>query len=409
MNILFILPQIQKGGGQTIQALGLAECLMNKGHKIFFLTFRSKVTSKEIGNYLKKFKIYCLKTQINYFTFLIAPFLINKFENLVKKWKIDVIQSFDPHLSNLFAVYLGNKLKLPVYCRIGARYRDFYEDRLLKGNLLMKFMYYSKIALVFLKLLEYYTIKRVNSVISNSHYILTALKKSFLLKNYRFNWRKIPNGINLEKFSPNKEIPLPILNKFSAKRIILYVGRIEDYKGIDTLFRALSLTKKNISDIHLILIGAHHFNKPYYNKLQELITDLQIGQNISFLGEIPHSMIPIYLSLVKNLILPSYSPYKPILEGCPNVILEAMSCQCLVIASNIGGIPEIIQDEINGLLFEPNNHHQLADLLISIWSDSQKADRIAENGRETIMEKFTFEKIAEKYLKIYNQSSISGV
>lgn len=402
MNVLFIISQIQKGGGQAIQAINLAEHLIKKNNRVFFLTFKAKKRSKEISKKLTKFQIYCFNLFVNYLTILLAPFLIIKIKKLVQKWKINAIQSFDPHLSNLIAILLGKKLKIPVYCRTGARYREFYEDKLLKGNILTKLIYYTKIPSILLSLLEYYTILRTRITISNSYHILNALKRSFLLKFHNFNWKIVPNGVDLKKFSPNLKIPSKISEKYKNKKIILYIGRIEDYKGIDTLIKALAIVYQKIQDFHLILIGSYSFNYLYYKKLRSLINQLKLLQNISFLGEISHESVPFYLNLAEILILPSYSPARPILEGSPNIILEAMASQRVVIASKIGGIPEIIQNKKNGLLFEPRNYSQLADLLSSILENPKEFSGLAEYGRKYVMEKHAFQDIANKYLNLYN-------
>ena len=343
MNILFILPQIEKGGGQTIQALNLAENLIKRNNNIYILTFRAKGTGRELPNYTKKLQIFSYDIRLNYYNFLVAPFLVNKVKDLVEKWKIDIIQSFDPHISNLIAIFLGRSLKIPVFCRIGGKYLDFYEDKLLKGNIIEKFLYYIKVPSIILNILEYFTIKRTKALISNCSYILKSLKQSFLMKHLNFNWKVIPNGVDLEKFALKKQQITKELSDLGNKSVLLYIGRIEDYKGIDTLIQALDLVRRRVSDVRLLLVGSYEYNKVYYENLCKLIKKLRLTQYIRFEGEKSHSEIPHYLQIAKILILPSYLSSRPIYEGCPNVILEAMACHRLVIASNIGGIPEIIK------------------------------------------------------------------
>ncbi len=403
VNILFILPQIHKGGGQAIQALNLAEQLISKGNKIIILTFKTKKTTKEIKQFLGKIPIYYYKVELNYRTFFIIPSLIKTARKLIKDWKIEVIQSFDPHLSNLFAVILGKLTKLPVICRIGAIHRYFYENKLLNGNVFMKIMYYTKIPSLFLMFMEYFTIRETKVVISNTKYVLKALKQSFFLKSCRFNWKVIPNGVNIRKFSPNKKIPLNISQKFENKEIILYLGRINKFKGIEILVQALARLEHKIPNIHLIIIGSYQLNYNYYKELQKLIKKLNLFSKISFMGDLPHKFVPDYLSLSKCLVFPSYSTQRPFFEGCPSVILETLASKCLVIASKIGGIPEIIQHEKTGLLFEPKNYLELAKLLHSVWVHPIKTQRIVEAGRNLIMRKYAFKHIVENYLKIYEQ------
>ncbi len=401
MNILFILPQIHKGGGQAIQALNLAEYLIKKGNLVICLTFKTKGLSEEIREFIKKIKIYSLGLTLNYKTLLICPFLVDKLVNFMQDQKIEIIQTFDPHLSNLFGVLLSKKMRIPVICRIGAKYTEFYEDKMLKGSWLKKMLYYSKIIAFFLGMLEFYTIKNTNYVVANSFFILDALKKSFLLKKFKLNAKIIPNGVDLEKFRLNLSLESRYLEKLKENKIILFIGRIEDYKGIDVLIKAFAYLNKKISRLHLILVGSYHINYLYYQKLQKLIKKFKLMDKISFLGEISHNEIPFYLSLASILVLPSYSTSRPIEEGLPNVIIEAMATRRLVIASKIGGIPEIIRDEENGLLFEPGNYKDLGKLIEAVFMNPKKYEAIASNGKDAADRNYDMNKITEKYIELY--------
>lgn len=404
MNILFILPHIEKGGGQSIQALNLAEYLNKKNNKIYVLTFKSKVSRKELPRSYGKIPKFAYNIILNYSTVLIAPFLVGKVKKLVAEWKIDIIQSFDPHVTNFLAISLGKSLNVPVFCRIGGKYREFYEDKLIKGNFLQKFLYYIKIPSLFLMIIEYYTIKNTTVLISNCSYLINSLKQSFLLKYLKFNWAVIPNGVDLDRFSLNKEKTLATLGDDRKRNILLYMGRIEDYKGLDTLIQAVDLVKKRIPDIFLLLVGNYHYNEKYYANLRKIITRLKLSQHINFVGEKSHSEIPSYLKMAKIVILPSYSAVKPIYEGCPNVVLEAMASGRLVIASKVGGVPEIIQNNKTGLLFEPKESFELADLIISSLKNPERVQELVANGRKFIIENHAFEIIVKKYLELYNRS-----
>jgi glycosyltransferase involved in cell wall biosynthesis len=403
MNILFILPQIEKGGGQSIQALNLAENLNKKSNNVYVLTFKSKAFGRELPRSLGKFPKFSYNILLNYTTVLIAPFLAGKVKKLVAEWKIDIIQSFDPHITNFLAICLGKSLNIPVFCRIGGKYREFYEDKLVKGNFFQKFLYYIKIPSLFLRIIEYHTIKNTKVLISNCSYLLNSLKQSFLLRYLKFNWTVIPNGVDLDRFSVNEDKTLDS-SRDRKRNILLYVGRIDDYKGIDTLIQSLDIVKKRFPDVYLILVGNYHYNERYYMDLQKMITRLKLSQFINFVGEKSHSEIPSYLKMAEILILPSYSGNRPIYEGCPNVLLEAMASQRLVIASRIGGIPEIVQNNETGLLFESKDSFQLANLILLALKNPEKFQKLVVNGRKFIIENHAFEIIAKKYLELYNRS-----
>ncbi|MHA1428432.1 MAG: glycosyltransferase family 4 protein [Candidatus Helarchaeota archaeon] len=409
MNILFILSQVQKGGGQVIQALNLAKYLIKENNDVRIVTFRSKETNEDVKEDLGVFQIYYFPFTASLLKLLIAPFIVNKVRKVLEDWKIDVIQTFDPHLSTLIGVLLGRRMKVSVICRIGGKYREFYEDKLLKGNFVAKLFYYTRIPSISLKILEYYTFRRVNTVISNSKYILQVFRQSRLIKSAKFNWEIIPNGVDLKRFNPALTIPEALSAHYSGKYIILYLGRIEDYKGIDTLIKAMPQVQAKIPEVHLIIIGSARFNLKCYKELKILAAKLGVTHFLSFLGEISHNQIPYYLYLANVVVLPSYSPKIPINEGVPNVILETMAAQRLIVATNVGGVPEVIEDGKNGVLFTPNHPNELANILITIFSNPKKYGKMASNGRKYLVKNHTFEDVSKRYFKIYEFSLKSGV
>jgi glycosyltransferase involved in cell wall biosynthesis len=138
---------------------------------------------------------------------------------------------------------------------------------------------------------------------------------------------------------------------------------------------------------------------PFLQELKSFINTLSLNSYVRFLGM--RSDIPELMSIMDVFVLCSLS------EGLPLTLLEAMASGRAIIATNVGGIPEVIEHGINGLLVEPDNHRALTEAIIQLLRDKSLAKRISESARNKLMENFTLDKMTEKYKEIY-QDCISN-
>lgn len=160
------------------------------------------------------------------------------------------------------------------------------------------------------------------------------------------------NGVNRDIFNDtNKEDARHELNLDSNKRHILFVGNLVPVKGLEYLIQAVSLLLNNEkipTDLHII--GQGHLKAA----LEKLVKNKGLANNVNFLGEKNHEEISLYMKACTVLCLPSMN------EGVPNVLLEAMSCGTPVVASRVGGIPEVVVSEKLGILTPPKDVKSLA-------------------------------------------------
>ncbi len=177
---------------------------------------------------------------------------------------------------------------------------------------------------------------------------------------------------------------------------IVYIGRITRIKGIDLLLTAVSRLK---IPFKLLIIGPilDYF---YYKELLDLIIKHKLGSKIIFLGEINNEKIPFYCSIASVLVLPS------IYENLGGIIMEAQSCECPVIASRIGGIPEVMQDGQTGFLLDSRNPSELTQKIEILIRDDGLRKQFGKSAREFIINNFTADKFNNKIIKIYENSLI---
>jgi glycosyltransferase involved in cell wall biosynthesis len=168
----------------------------------------------------------------------------------------------------------------------------------------------------------------------------------------------IHNGVDQEKFkhidkiNTRKELSLEL-----NKRYVLFVGNFQIEKGLEYLIRAAKLIDDN--SVHILIIGSG----PLETQLHSLVKELGVSQKITFLGRVEHDLIPKYMGGVDLLCLPSLR------EGCPNVVLESLSCGTPVVASNVGAVPDIITQSHYGTIVQTQDPKAIAAAITKLLAN----------------------------------------
>lgn len=195
----------------------------------------------------------------------------------------------------------------------------------------------------------------------------------------------IPNGVCLPSLS---KVPMQDQN---AGHIVLFVGRLIWRKGVRFLIEALPQILTEYPDAELQIVG----NGEQKSILEERIKKFSIENSVRFLGKVsPERLVSLYHE-ADVYVQPS------LYEPCGLAIMEAMSFGKPVVATHVGGIPELITNGVGGLLVEPENSLQLATAITTIFSDESLGRRLGGNARKRVEREFTWKAIAEKTLKFY--------
>lgn len=209
----------------------------------------------------------------------------------------------------------------------------------------------------------------------------------------------IPNGVDVTRFCPASPSQR---QQWRCDRdlhhdavIVLFSGRFVPRKGLDLLFKAWSKVVKTEHSTQLVLLGS---GKDQPDSIEydgrQFVIDNNI-QNIVFEGE--YLKPEDYLSIADIFVMPSRK------EGMPNALLEAMSSGLAVVASNIGGITDLIENNVTGILFKPEDTEELSTKIIQLIQNKNLRVSLGKNAREEIQKKFTFHQVAEKYTQIYQK------
>ncbi|VAW65934.1 Glycosyltransferase [hydrothermal vent metagenome] len=197
----------------------------------------------------------------------------------------------------------------------------------------------------------------------------------------------IANGVDIKKFSPLSENDCrESLDLEKNTPIILYVGRLSLEKCVSSLIKSAARLIKQDYSFNLYIVG----DGPLRNELESLTEKLNIKQQVHFIGNVEHDEIINWMGACNYFCLPSLR------EGCPNVVLEALSCGRPVIASKVGAIPDVVSDS-SGILFSPDDIDSICDAFKSAFDRQWDEKRIAES-----VKKLSWDHAAKKYIDIFN-------
>ncbi len=211
-----------------------------------------------------------------------------------------------------------------------------------------------------------------------SDFLLT--ESDFMISKYEYNNKNIYNGslyVDLDYFKCNKEIS-------NRNFDIGFVGRLEEEKGIMQLMKALQLVNNNL-EVLIIGDGSQRANLLKHKN--------RINKRVTYLHWVDNHELACYLNNIKFLIIPSYK------EGLPNILLEAMACGCIVLATSVGGIPGIIKDKNTGVLMEDNTPECICKHIVEIICSSD-LNNIQNNAIKLVNNHYSFGSVVKKWEEI---------
>ncbi|MCE7699547.1 MAG: glycosyltransferase family 4 protein, partial [Methanobacterium paludis] len=243
---------------------------------------------------------------------------------------------------------------------------------------------------------RYHTLTFLRSMVNNSFKSLTnssaTLKTCLDVGLNEEKFEVIPFGVDTDFFRPLK------IDKDKNTFQILAVGYLIERKGFEYLIKAMNDVLERYDNVYLRIVGSG----PLEKQLKRLIKDLNLNGNVEILKNVSDDELLNLYNLSDLFILPSVVDSQGNTEGLGVVLLEAMACGLSVIGSDVGGIPDIIQDGETGLLVHEKNVNDLSRSIISLIENENLRDRITFNGYNMVRKEFSWGKIAEKYLMVYN-------
>lgn len=319
---------------------------------------------------------------------LIQP-LTERILQAVALEKPDVLHAHSPALNGLAALRAAKICGLPVVYEIRAFWEDAAVDHgtCKEGDLRYQLTRH----------MENYVVKRASAVTT----ICEGLRLDLVSRGFAPDkFTVIPNAVNIEQFqiSASRDSELELQLGLQGCLVLGFLGSFYAYEGLDLAIQALPAVIAAQPNVRLLLVGGG----PQQQQLQLLTKQLGLSNYVIFTGRVPHGEVDRYYSLVDLLIYPRKSmrltdlvtPLKP---------LEAMAQGKLVLASDVGGHQELIEDGKNGFLFPADNVQAFSDTIIRLTQHSAEWPQVISQGRHFVEQVRNWKVSVSHYLPLYQQ------
>ena len=215
----------------------------------------------------------------------------------------------------------------------------------------------------------------------------------------------LPNGVDTNRFFPI-EANESFLEKYNipiGSDLILTLARIIKRKAHDDVIRAMPDILSAFPQAHYAIAGPHRKKDPYLYFLKQLVKDLSLENHVTFIDFIPDEDLKKIYSVSKVYVMASRTLHETgDSEGFGITFLEANACGCPVIGSYEGGIPDAVENEINGLLVPSDSPNDISKAIKKLFSNEDYRKNIAKKGMERVSNKFTWEKLTIQMLDMLN-------
>lgn len=253
------------------------------------------------------------------------------------------IPVFHRPIRNLDALY--RNLMLPVYKRIEARTASFCDKM---------------------------------TVVSES------LRREYQ-KLYNINSDVIYNGVDTKLFYRD--------NNIKKEEAILFTGSLSAGKGVLDFLKIAKLLNRSHNHVKLFIVG----EGPLRMRVADHLKKAKLS-NVILVNRLSHTQLVDYYNRASVYVFPSYY------EGLPTTVLEAMACELPVVASNVSGIPEQIEQGVSGYMLSPGDIQGFYNRIVELLDDREKQVKFGEAGRRRVLEKFTWSHVASRVEKKYHET-----
>lgn len=385
MKILFH-HRTQGKGVEGIHIMGVVNALRELGHIVNIICLpetnpekgldRQNITKKSASPYsiFSKmmpnvfFDLSCII--YNFYSYL-------KMKNSIKVFNPDII--FERYSFFSFAVaYVARKKDIPFFLEVN----NTIEQDIVRSIKLKKLG----------RWIEKYVLQKARHIFTVSQFLKNHIKSNIEEKKITV----LSNAVDEKLFNPEKVDSTHIINEYNLKDkiVIGFVGLFVPWHGLDFLLDIFNEILKSNKRVHLLLVG----DGPERSKIEHFIALHNLHDNISITGFVKHDEIPTFIFSMDIAVMPNSNPH-----GSPMKIFEYMSMGKPVIAPSYGPIMEIIESNINGMLFAPKDNQELFNALELLSKNSVLRSNIGKKARMKILEQHTWlqngKKIEEMFYK----------
>lgn len=231
----------------------------------------------------------------------------------------------------------------------------------------------------------------VGAVIAVSKSVAAAVAERWTLKPYQMH--VVPNWIDADRFQPIDRDAARAMFRIKLPIAVACIGQLNPAKGQEEFLRAAARIARTRSDVEFLIVGSEADKGGFKLHLKNLARELSIADRVNFTGFVHH--MPELFAAVDVVVVPSWD------EGFSLVALEGLASRRAVVASDVGGIRDIIKDNSTGMLFPARDANALANKLLWVVSDAPFRDRLGTQGQKDVYEKFNREQVIDEIEAVY--------
>lgn len=396
MNIAFLAPEfLPNWGGAGTYAIELVKYLSG-AHNVHVVTLRRQIDNcsaysdeKITGFFGGKIHLHTISSANDTFLYN-AAFQYSCFKHLpgiCRENDIDIIHADVPHMSDaILRLTKPNKNTVTTVHTIIEGHKQGISASGLGFRDMDASEKYTLLLFPMLRFIQRLYLKRSPTIITVSDWMRRLLEQNYGLDGVKV----IHNAVDHNFFSPEKKNN-PVRGLDTEKPVVLFSSRMTAAKGAHYLIAAIPRIIQENKDVHFVFSGAGA-REPWVNILEKEGVDRSY---YSFLGYLDYPELAGLYARAQVFVVPS------LYENLPIRILEAMSSQAAVVATNICAIPEAITHDQNGILIPPGDPGAIAENVTSLLQDKDYSGRLARNARKTVVEKFSWEKIGKETERVY--------
>lgn len=358
-----------------------AKQLSKRGHRFFIVTCRQHGFPKfEIVDGIPVYRVSCIMIPNIRYPIPNLFQLTNTIIRVIKKYRIELLDFWNhEYLTTLPVVFLRKIVKVPITVSVGGLpgINWFYGEKIVDFIGLTHSLFIAKLILMRADgiRLEFYSLSEVLSRLGIPNNKIHTVKRGVHTKVFR-----------LRKNGEKKKTELGI-NKGNV--VILYVGRLEKIKGLEYLVETAKQLLKEYNHLTFVFAGEGTLRQKYEEMTRS------IRENVMFLGF--RSDVYQLMNAADIFVLPSRS------EAHPISVLEAKACGLPVIASKVGGVPEIVRDGVNGRCVKPKSVEKLTEALRELIDNPSLAKKMGKKGRIFVKQHFSEEVVTNNVEKYYQK------
>lgn len=357
------------------------QILRRHGHEVFIVTTRQKGAPPfETVDGIKVFRISSYSIPRIRYPIPNFPKLTTTIIQVVEKYRIDILE-FNNHnyLTAIPLLFVRRRIKIPVAMSVDGLVGLTW----VYGNKLIDFvalMYTFSVGKQLLKRADGF---RLSNAALGQHLARLGIPQS--------KFQVVYNSIDRLVFHPGyeRELKRDELGIKPEDRVVIYVGRLDPVKGVHYLLLAAKNILERKKNLKFLIVGDGSMRKTY----EEMVSDFK--ENIIFTGL--RRDVAALLNAADIMVLPSIS------EGCPNVVLEAAATATPIIASNVGGVPELLTHGETGFLVPPKNVKELETAIETLIDNPKMAKEMGQKAQAYVDQNFSVEQIGKRIEKYYSR------